>query len=376
MAASFHLKTMTSLIMSLAADQHPTVHYWALDSLSRLIDTAGLSFAGHVSGCIGLLSQLYLLDSHSVAAETDASSDLEMQKSTVMKLTQCVDAVINVLGPDLSDVKKPRDMILTLASQFKREKDDDVQIESLRCYEHLAVFMPSYMNFNDYVNTLQRLIDSDDDRISNMALEGLGSLMRKNAQAIRTMAGEELEEKLWDMLDKEPSRIEIKDIFRNWMEQDGLGNCYSWVRRCNRILTRPRKRTVPAYLDGVTDTQVRAVPETQDEEVAGFAAAVAVKEDEAASSTPALALMRWQVRHFAMDLLSELVSIVAHDVAANDGSVAQKALQQAVGEMIKIAFSASTAGEVELRLSGLGILDKILKVSLCLTRGRRTVTYA
>ena len=65
-----------------------------------------------------------------------------------------------------------------------------------------------------------------------------------------------------------------------------------------------------------------------------------------------------------MDLLTELIAMIMKDVAVDDDSPALASLQQEVAEVVKIAFSASTAGVVELRIRGLGILDKILKVIL------------
>src|SRR5437868_2449563 len=41
MAAGYHLKNILGILMSLSNDPHPVVHFWALDSLSRVADSAG-----------------------------------------------------------------------------------------------------------------------------------------------------------------------------------------------------------------------------------------------------------------------------------------------------------------------------------------------
>ncbi|KAF4556724.1 Hypothetical protein D9617_1g086030 [Elsinoe fawcettii] len=358
MAAGFHLKTIVGLLLSLASDQHPTVHYWALESLSRVADSAGLTFSGYVSGCIGLLGQLYIADTHNMDSALDASSNLEMEHNTVVNITRCIDAIINVLGPDLQDMVKSREMILTLIRQLEVEKDESVLAATSNCLENLAVYAPGHMEFQQYVQRLQSDLSSPSAELRNTAIVGISNLMRKDAQEIIDLAKPGLEDRLWELLDEDTGRKEIRGIFENWLQQSDLTDCHDWVRRCNGVLTKSRARIE----EKTPQIPQQAVQDIQDDEVAGFAAAAGVKEEETGAPSSALELMRWQVRLFAMDLLADLITIVAKDAAFNDESPAQASLQQEVADVVKIAFSASTAGVVELRVRGLGILDKILKM--------------
>ena len=362
MAAGYHLKTIVGILMSLASDQHPTVHYWALESLARVADSAGLTFSVYVSSCIGLLGQLYILDSHNETASAEASSNLEVERSTLINVTKCIDAIINVLGPDLQDLSKPREMLFRLIRQLGLEPNPLVLAGSTKCLEHFAVYAPGHMEFQSYVRQLQADLSSTSCVIRDTAIVGIANLMQKNAQEIISLAEPGLEEKLWDLLDENPSCQVIRNILENWLQQSGLSDCHDWVRRCNGVLTKARahieiKETKPK-------AQTSAGPDLQDEEVAGFAAAAGTKDEDFAAPSSALELMRWQVRLFAMDLLTELIAMIMKDVAVDDDSPALASLQQEVAEVVKIAFSASTAGVVELRIRGLGILDKILKVIL------------
>ncbi|PNS14448.1 Pof6 interactor protein 1 [Sphaceloma murrayae] len=360
MAAGFHLKTIVGLLMSLASDPHPTVHYWALESLSRVADSAGLTFSGYVSGCIGLLGQLYIADSHNADSASEASSNMEIERNSAIAVVKCIDAVINVLGPDLQEMAKSREMILTLIRQLEAEPDDAVLIETSICLEHLAVYAPGHMEFQQYVQRLQKDLSSSSTNMRTTAITGVANLMRKDAQGIISLAKSGLEERLWELLDEDPSNHEIRGVFENWLQQSGLTKCHDWVRRCNNVLTKSRARIEERA--ATPKIPQAAVQDIQDDEVAGFAAAAGTKEDEAGAPTSALELMRWQVRLFAMDLLADLITIVAKDAAVNDESPAQASLQQEVADVVKIAFSASTAGVVELRIRGLGILDKVLKM--------------
>lgn len=360
MAAGFHLKTIVGILMSLAADQHPTVHYWALESLARVADSAGLTFSGYVSGCIGLLGQLYNQDTHNFTAASEASSNLEVEHNTVINITRCVDSIINVLGPDLQDMSKPREMILRFVRQLNLESDPLVLAGASKCLEHFAVFAPGHMEFSSYVQKLQSDLASPWAEVRDAAIIGISDLMRKDARDIIDTAKPGLEEKLWELLDEVPSCKPIRNIFENWLKQSGLSDCHDWVRRCNGVLTKSRARI--EVVQTAPKTPKTVMPDLQDEEVAGFAASAGNRDEDTAAPSSALELMRWQVRFFAMDLLTDLIGMIIKDATFNDDSPAQASLQQEVADVVKIAFSASTAGVVELRIRGLGILDKILKV--------------
>ena len=364
MAAGYHLKNILGLLMSLAADQHPTVHFWALESLCKVADSAGLTLSGYVSSTVGLLGQLYVVDSHNAEAASQPSSNMEIDIPTTASMARCVDSIINVLGPDLQDMAKARDMIMTLIRQLQGEDDPTVLVESTRCLEHISLYAPGHMEFEQYVRRLQSDLDSHTPEIKDLALNGLASMMRRDTQEILEIADPGLEDKLWDLLDNQPDSIVIKRVFTNWLEQTGLSDTLGWVQRCNTALTKSKVRA--DNLPSAATAKLTAGPDVQDEEVAGFATAAGVKEDETSAPTSSQELMRWQVRLFAMDLLTSLIGMVVKDVTINDESPAQASLQQHIGDVVKIAFSASTAGVVEIRIRGLRIIDQVLKVGFIL----------
>lgn len=359
MAAGYHLKNIFGILMSLAADPHPIVHFWALESLCKLADSAGLSFSTFVSSSVGLLGQLYVLDSHNVETAQLAWSNLEMDLATTAVNARCIDSIINVLGPDLQDMVKPREMILTLVRQLQDEEDSDVLIESTRCLEHMSLYAPGHMEFTDYVRRLRADLDSDTPEVRDLALTGLANLMRRDTDEILRIAEPGLEDKLWDLLDAQPDRTVIRGIFTNWLQQTGLAATSGWIQRCSTILTKSKGR----YEKPLTAVpKPSAGPDIQDDEVAGFAAAAGTKEEETAAPTSSQELMRWQVRLFTMDLVNELLAMVAKDVAVQEDSEAYASLQRHIADVVKVAFSASTAGVVGLRVRGLKIIDQILKV--------------
>ena len=361
MAAGYHLKNILGILMSLGNDPHPTVHFWALESLSRVADSAGLTFSGYVSSTLGMLAQLYVADTHNNESGSLASSNLEVDLPSPAVIARCIDSTINVLGPDLQDMAKARDMIMTLIGEFQVEEEKLVMIESLKCQEHISLYAPGHMEFAAYVRKLQKDVESDSAQIRDMAIDGLHNLMRRDTEEVIRTADPGLEDQLWLVFNTVPEHEVLRNIIRNWLHQTGLSNTATWVQRCHTILTKTMRRIDQSTT--ATEKKPKDVPDLQDEEVAGFAASSSGPGDDTGSiPQSSQELLKWQVRTFAMDCLNELLRMVSREVASKDDSLAALALQQRIADVVRIAFSASTAGVVQLRIRGLKIIDQVLKV--------------
>jgi HEAT repeat-containing protein 5 len=362
MAAGYHLKNILSILMSLANDPHPTVHFWALESLSRVADSAGLTFSSYVSSTLGMLAQLYASDSHNEEANSLASSNLEIEMATPIAIVRCVGSVINVLGPDLQDKAKAREMIMTLIEIFQQETNILILVESLRCQENIALYAPGHMHYEVYVRYLQTCLKSELILIRDTALNGYHNLIRSDAKSVLRTAEAGLDEQMWTVLNQSPDQQIVHNIIRNWLEQTALTETVLWVQRCQNILSKVIKKEAKRPTEAPRSS-ARPGPDLQDEEVAGFAAAAGANQEDVNTNGPTTQeLLRWQVRTFAMECLGEVIDMVGKDAVVNDESVSLSALQSKVADVIRVAFSASTGGVVELRIQGLKIVDQILKV--------------
>lgn len=362
MAAGLHLKNIIGILMSLAADPHPEVHFWAIESLSRVAESAGLMFSGYITSSLGMLAQLYTSDPHNTETASHAASNSELVLPTPAVIARCIDSIINVLGPDLQDMTKARDLVMKLVDQFQVEEEELVQMESLRCLDHLSLYAPGYMEYAMYVRRLQDDLVTGSLELRSRAIDNLHNLMRRDAEDVVKTANKGLEAQLWlaynDMHDEEV----LQSIFRNWLNQTGLTHTEDWIRRCNDVLTKITARQTAEPPPKTAAPKSTAVPELQDEEVAGFAVAGNAGDESAVVGNVTQQLLRWQVRTFAMDCMQDLLALVTKDALARDESVAQLKLQQHVGDIVRIAFSASTAGVLSLRLRGLQIIDHVLKL--------------
>ncbi|KAI0103088.1 ARM repeat-containing protein [Hypoxylon sp. NC0597] len=361
MGAGYHLKTITGILMSLCNDPHPTVHFWALEALADAADSAGLGFSPYVSGTLGMVSQLYLSDTHHSEVSSAISMSLEMELSTTAAITRCVDSLINVVGPDLQDSTKSRELILTLVDQLQSEEDVVVQRESLGCLEHLSLYAPGHMVFSDYVKTLQKYLNSEIPSLRDVAVDGLYNLMKRNSLDVLEAANPGFEEQLWLVLDVSPDHDGIRNVIRNWLRQTALTETGAWLLRCQNVLKMTRQKPAEERENAIK-RQTTAV-DLQDEEVAGFAAAAgAAKDDKDAASSSEMEPLRWQVRTFAMSCLNDMFALIAKDVATNGESPAQSALQARIADVIRMAFSASTSNVLELRIWGLKIIGDVLRM--------------
>ncbi|KAL1882023.1 hypothetical protein VTK73DRAFT_3005 [Phialemonium thermophilum] len=363
MAAAYHLKTILNILMSLCNDPHPTVHFWAMEALTRVSDAAGLSFSPYVSSSLGMLAKLYVSDTHNAEIASAIAMNLEVELSSTAAIARCVDSLINVLGPDLQDTTKLRELILTLVGQFQKEQDLQVQRASLACLEHLTLYAPGYVDFTDYVKTLQRYLNSKHPGLRDVAVDGLYNIMKRDAHDVIAAAERGFEDQLWLVLDSTPNHDGIRNIIRNWLRQTCLSDTTSWLQRLQHVLKMTRSKTLGSNTHAPQKTG-NALPDLRDEEVAGFAAAAPsdAKDEKEPGTGSDKEPLRWQVTTFALSLLSDIFVFVMKDVASNGESPAQVALQSKIADVVRTAFSASTSGVLEARILGLKIIGAILKM--------------
>jgi hypothetical protein len=260
-------------------------------------------------------------------------------------------------------MSKARELILTLVGQFQTEQDDLVLLAALKCLEHLSLYASGHMNFEEYVRQLQVHVSSTQLKLRDTAVDGLYHLMRRDPEEVISVAEDGLEDQLWLILDDAPDHEGIQNIIRDWLQQTSLSHTSRWIQRCQDVLNKTRTKGNSAS-EAATATS-NGMPDLQDEEVAGFAAAAAdtTKDDTNAPAGSAQQPLRWQVRTFAMGCLGELIASVGRAALSSEGSTpAVMSLQKNLAEVIRMAFSASTSNVVELRVWGLCIIDHVLKV--------------
>ena len=361
MAAGFHLRKIHGVLMSLCRDPHPTVHFWAIEALSKVAESAGLTFSGYMPSTLGLLAQLWLWDSHCEDADAVGTSNTELEMPTPAAIAHTIASLINVLGPDLQDMAKTRDLILTLVRQFDLDSLPMVQAQALECWEHIFLYAPNQVDFPRYVHQLQKGLEQSDPGVHEVAVDGLHSLMRRSADAVLDAATEGIEDQVWTALDTSSDVDGIRGIVEAWLDSTSLTKTSQWIAKCQEILTR----TVVKRENVQVEPDQKADQQHLDEEVAGFAVNDGTNEDSRGGAVSP-ELLKWQVREFALKCISDVFAAGARDSQVRPDSVAAQILQHKVADIIRMAFLASTSSIVELRIGGLKLIDQVLMVRQCI----------
>ncbi|KAF5360701.1 hypothetical protein D9756_004485 [Leucocoprinus leucothites] len=124
LAAGPLLGTTVQVLKSLSINSHPIAHFCALNALPRVIDAASLSYVQFVPGTLGMLLKIYLMDSHEREGGLNVSNtNLGGEQPAYPVVCQIIDAVINVLGPDVRESSRMRELVLGLVWEFMEEKE-------------------------------------------------------------------------------------------------------------------------------------------------------------------------------------------------------------------------------------------------------------
>ncbi len=222
------------------------------------------------------------------------------------------------------------------------------------------MYAPAHLQFSSYIQDLQHNLQSKHELLSKIAVSGISDQSKRNASEVARAARSTLSDDIWLSLDQIPSNEMLRGILRNWMQQTVLTDPADWVDRCQTILSRTRVKEEPKAR---TATAKTALPDLADEDVAGLTAAVASARGDTNETTPeGQDYLRWQTRAFAMQLLSEALQLVQDAMLPDQSILAEEQLHSKIADIIRVAFSASTANVVELRVWGLRIIDQILRM--------------
>ncbi|TFK25105.1 clathrin-coated vesicle protein [Coprinopsis marcescibilis] len=355
LAAGALLKTTNDVLKSLIKDAHPVVHFWALNALTRVINAASLAYAPYVTGTLGLLLKLYLKESHEREGGTLGNSNISGDSPAYPVVCQMIDAIITVLGPDIQDSVRVRTLILNLVHEFSQEDDDGIRVESIKCTQHFLMFAPEYVDTPDLVRRLRTYLSSPRRPLKLASINALYQLVQKDGLAMSKLGGDRLVEDLFAMLDDDSSVEGVRNVITSWLQQTGIHNPSAWINLCQRIMSRTNAS----------------------QQMADKAVGQDLRDDEgeslnvgSSSSTRSHGTSRWRTQLFALRCLHTICSIVANSgrkehvnaiFARTQGIPTQGLLYNRVGDLIRMAFTASAAYVTEIRLEGLVVLQDVIQ---------------
>lgn len=361
-AARPALKTVVDITMTLAADPHPTVHYWSLRALTAIIDTAGLDFTPYVSSCIGLVSKISAADSHDSEGGTLATSTLRGDLPVRQATCAVVDCVISAAGPGLYETPNTAQAVSALVQGFLFDEDVRVIVQAGSALQHLLLVSPSHIITPHLTAILVNQLHAPVLAIQISSVNSIYQIVRRDVLGISKLGGDKLVERLFTILDAAPSVSGVKQTITTWMLQTATVNPAGWLAICQKVLSQETsnwqvadKQTVKAAVEdeeaqglrGVAGDSVRAVNQ-------GF-------------------LARWPTRAFALTcitiLLKQLYDCTGQRVptgvtAARNANSAIRKLHPKIPDLVRMALLSSTSSNLELKVQGLYLLQHVIIVSL------------
>ncbi|KZT18252.1 clathrin-coated vesicle protein [Neolentinus lepideus HHB14362 ss-1] len=360
LAAGPLLKTTVNILMSLSNDPHPVVHFYALDALGSVISAASLAYGPFVSSTIGMLFKLYLLDSHEQEGGSLAMANMKGDLPAYQAVCHVIDASITVLGPDMQESNRTRNLILNLVRQFSLEDDDGVRVEAIKCIQHSLMFAPDHTPMAQLVEQLSGHLSSSRRPLKIAAINALYQLVQRDALAMSRVGGDRLVEQLFAMLDDDPSIDGVRNVISSWLTQTAVHNPSAWIDLCQRIMSRTTAS------QQATDAAAKGTFRDDEGESLNFGGTATTANEEQTPSTS-----RWRTQLFALQCLHDICTLVLASgrreqvdipFARIHGIPVRTLLVSRVADLIKMAFTASAAYVTEIRLEGLLVLRDVIKV--------------
>jgi hypothetical protein len=365
LAAGPVLKTIVDILLSLSADPHPLVHYNALQALSHVINSASLSYAPFTNVTLGMLCKLYMQDTHEPEGGSPGSVNLRGDLPAYQAICRVTDALIGVLGPELQDSLPVRDLVLILLGEFTREANDGVIVEAIKATQHFLMFAPDAINLPQLVTTLRLQLSSTRQPLKVAAVNSVYQLVQRDAALMSKIGGDGLVRELFQLLDDDPSIEGVRDAITSWLRQTADTNPSGWIDLCQRIMSRSAGTSRPA------ETATSFV----DEETQGIG--LDAEEGARPGAATSRTMSRWRTQLFALQCLHEVFLTVAKSGRLEHFDIARARAVRAnrrgllitrVADLIRMAFTASTAQVMEIRLEGLVVLRDVIEVSCSYAR--------
>lgn len=352
------LKTIVNILMSLATDPHPVVHFWAMTALTQVVNAANLSYSPFVPTTLGMVANIYLLETHEPDGGSLGSVNLRGDLPAYQIICRLLHAIIGVLGPELQEPGKVRSLVFLLVHEFGEETDEGLAVEAIKCIQQFLMFAPGEVDVPQLVNTFRSHLASTRRPLKVSAITALYQIVQRDAVLLSKIGGNTLVEDLFGLLDDDPSLDGVRNVITSWLQSTAAALPSSWIDLCQRIMTRTssKKPARPA--------QTPSGPAFIDDEGESLGA-------EASSASSALS-SRWRTQLFALGCLHHIIIAVAESgrnehfdpvLARRAGVNVRQMLFSRVADLIRMAFSASAALVMEVRLAGLVVLRDVIEVS-------------
>lgn len=348
---------MLDIAMTLVQDPHPVVHYWSLRALALMVETASLDFTPYVMSCLGMLTKVLPLDSHDPEGGTSGTSSIRGDLPIRQAISAVVDQIVVAAGPGLTEDPSATRVTLALIKRFLSDDDTRVIVQAGSALQHLLLVLPSESTEPALLQIPVNQLFSPHMQVQVSAVNSLYQIVRRDATTVSKLGGDKLVERLFTILDADPSVDGVKQTIMMWMTQTACGYPLGWLAICQRVLSQ-----------GMGNWQIR--PNAQhkslvdDEEAQGLGSVIG---EETVHNTY---LARWQTRSFALFCVISLVkhleplSIRGTLPRPSKAEHGARKLSAKISDLVRLALLSSTSVNMNIKARGLALLQAIITVSL------------
>lgn len=362
LAAGPLTKTVVDILLSLSNDPHPTVHFTALEALRMVVDAASLSYNPYIASTLGMLVKLYMLSTHEPEGGSAGSVNLRADLPANQAICRVISALVGVLGPDLQDSAKVRTLILVLLMELSQERDDGVVVEATKALQHFALFASQHLDLVAWIQSLRQHLNSKKRPLKVAAINSFYQLIQRHALMISKLGGNSLVEDFFAQLDGDAANDGVRQVLKSWLRQTADLSPCGWIDLCQGIMSRVSTTNPPG--GAVASSTKVDKGGLQDEE----AATIDLGEDSRGKG-PAAQHSRWRTQLFALECLHEVFVTVRKSgklehfdtPRIHESSRQVHQMSSRVGDLIRMAFTASTAINIEIRLEGLTVLQDVIE---------------
>uniref|UniRef100_A0A8C5X1M8 HEAT repeat-containing protein 5A n=1 Tax=Malurus cyaneus samueli TaxID=2593467 RepID=A0A8C5X1M8_9PASS len=365
-----HLNACVGILYTLSQDStSPDVQAWALHSLSLIVDLAGPLYHVHVEPTLSLVLMLLL---------SVPPAYTEVHQS----LGRCLNTLITTLGPELqgssTTVSALRTSCLLGCAVMQDNPDCLVQAQAISCLQQLHMFAPRHVNLSNLVSCLCMNLCSSYLLLRRAVVACLRQLVQREAAEVSEYAVALVKESKDDFT---PGNLKHSDVNIREIGLEGalLGLldkeldqrlCQDIKETLTHMLTSMAVEKLSFWLKLCKDVLAASADTTQEEETAKVDDVSVLTSDSDDRFHP-FRNPRWPTRVFAAECVCKIISQCESAVSAHfDITLAQERKQRDsrddflvlhLADLVRMAFMAATDHSDQLRLSGLQMLQIVVR---------------
>uniref|UniRef100_A0A8C3NCJ9 HEAT repeat-containing protein 5A n=1 Tax=Geospiza parvula TaxID=87175 RepID=A0A8C3NCJ9_GEOPR len=363
-----HLNACVGILYTLSQDStSPDVQAWALHSLSLIVDLAGPLYHVHVEPTLSLVLML-LLSVPPAYAEVHQS------------LGRCLNALITTLGPELQGsstaVSALRTSCLLGCAVMQDNPDCLVQAQAISCLQQLHMFAPRHVNLSNLVSCLCMNLCSSYLLLRRAVVACLRQLVQREAAEVSEYAVALVKEisdvkNLFPFTDVNIREIGLEGALLGLLDKElDPRLCQDIKETLTHMLTSMAVEKLSFWLKLCKDVLAASADTTQEEETTKGDDVSVLTSDSDDRFHP-FRNPRWSTRVFAAECVCKIISQCEKAGSAHfDITLAQERKQRDsrddflvlhLADLIRMAFMAATDHSDQLRLSGLQMLQIIVR---------------